>query len=199
MFYLSVMIIAVYSKTVLSDSHPTGLQAGQIDLAQGPLLPALVPPVTRFCPVGATNANSGTLAQGIPQTGRLLFSLSANPNTRPEMNRNIKPNRNPTKLPFPGGYLAVRRLGVRASVYLLAGFAALNAFAQNQVVTSGTAESNQSCTGIATAPAMTVTGSGVFYNGTTDIGAVSESSAYFLLGGSLALVATMHWHRQIRS
>ncbi|MDR1304144.1 MAG: autotransporter outer membrane beta-barrel domain-containing protein [Verrucomicrobiales bacterium] len=64
-----------------------------------------------------------------------------------------------------------RRLGVRASVCLLAFFTALNVLAQNKVVTGGATvvESDQTYESTATQAALQVSGSGSLYSGTNII------------------------------
>ncbi|MDR1304612.1 MAG: autotransporter outer membrane beta-barrel domain-containing protein [Verrucomicrobiales bacterium] len=66
-----------------------------------------------------------------------------------------------------GVCFATKRLRIRASVYLLAYFTALNVFAANKYVTSGTeAESDQTYESIANRAALQVSGSETWYSGT---------------------------------
>ncbi|MDR1144697.1 MAG: hypothetical protein LBK71_00995, partial [Verrucomicrobiales bacterium] len=60
-----------------------------------------------------------------------------------------------------------RRLGVRASVYLLAYFTALNVLAENKVVTTGTeSEADKIYEAVSGTAALQVSGSETFYSGT---------------------------------
>ncbi|MDR1144556.1 MAG: hypothetical protein LBK71_00260, partial [Verrucomicrobiales bacterium] len=85
---------------------------------------------------------------------------------------------------------AAKRLGIRASVYLLAFFTALNVFADNKVVTTGTwTEADKTYTAASGTAALQVSGSETFYSGTrlTLSGSGGQYGAYVYDQGRLDL------------
>ncbi|MDR1144517.1 MAG: hypothetical protein LBK71_00055, partial [Verrucomicrobiales bacterium] len=86
-----------------------------------------------------------------------------------------------------------RRLGVRASVCLLAFFTALNVLAENKVVTTGTVtESDKTYAAVSNQAALQVSGSETFYRGTnlTLSSTVGRSSLYAYRGAAVSLYNT---------